>query len=67
MRERINKRIAKYDLKIAGGGRDGCFYFVRISTDKILDAESVYVSALSHLTLQQWEDEAKSAINDLEG
>ena len=61
MRKRINKAIAHLDLEIAGGGRDGVFYFVDLNTNQACDAESVYVSAMTHLTIQQWIEEAEEA------
>ena len=61
MRKRINKAIKHLGLEIAGGGRDGTFYFVDIKTDTAIDAESVYVSAMAHLTVKQWIEEAESA------
>jgi len=63
MRKRINKAIKHLGLKIAGGGRDGVFYFVDTKTDTCLvHAESVYVSAMTHLTLQEWISEAEHAM-----
>jgi hypothetical protein len=47
-------------LEIAGGGRDGCFYFVSTETDASLD-HTVYVSAMSHLPVSQWVEEAEEA------
>ena len=64
MRKRINERIKDIGLEIAGGGRDGCFYFVDIETDTALDAQSVMVSAMTHLSLKQWREEAEYAIKE---
>jgi len=63
MRKRINKAIAHLDLEIAGGGRDGVFYFVDLNTNHACDSDSVYVSAMTHLTIEQWVEEAKCARN----
>ena len=63
MRNRINKAIAHLNLEIAGGGRDGCFYFVDTITDTcLIEAESVYVSAKTHLTVKEWVKEAEHAL-----
>jgi hypothetical protein len=60
MRERINKAISHLDLQIAGGRGDGCFYFVH-KTKGALNADSVMVSAMTHLPLSTWVEEAESA------
>lgn len=60
MRIKINKAISHLGLEIAGGGRDGCFYFVSTETDASLD-HTVYVSAMSHLPVSQWVEEAEEA------
>ena len=61
MRNRINKAISHLDVELAGGGKDGVFYFVQISTDTALEAESVYVSNMKHLSIKQWVEEAEYA------
>ena len=61
MRTRINKAISHLGLKIAGGGCDGVFYFVDIASNKVLEANSVYVSAMTHLPVSRWVAEAESA------
>ena len=63
MRNRINKAIEHLNLEIAGGGRDGVFYFVALDTDTALQ-HSVYVSALTHLSVKQWVEEAESASSE---
>ena len=65
MRNRINKAIAHLNLQIAGGNRDGVFYFVSMDTNTSLDY-SVYVSAMTHLTINQWVEEAEEALRQLE-
>lgn len=62
MRTRINKAISHLGLEIAGGGCDGVFYFVDIASNKVLEANSVYVSAMTHLPVSRWVEEAQSAL-----
>lgn len=62
MRTRINKAISHLGLEIAGGGCDGVFYFVDIARNKVLEANSVYVSAMTHLPVSRWVAEAQSAV-----
>lgn len=62
MRFRINKAISHLGLEIAGGGRDGVFYFVDIASNRVLEANSVYVSAMTHLPVSRWVAEAQSAL-----
>ena len=62
MRERINKAINHLDLELAGGGKDGVFYFVQVSSNTALDSEAVYVSNMKHLTIKQWLEEANWAV-----
>jgi hypothetical protein len=64
MRNRINKAIAHLNLEIAGGGRDGVFYFVSLETDWALE-HSVYVSAMTHLPIKRWVEEAEAASCEL--
>lgn len=64
MRTRINKAISHLGLEIAGGGRDGVFYFVDIASNRALEANSVYVSAMSHLSVSEWREEAEIALKD---
>lgn len=64
MRFRINKAITHLGLEIAGGGRDGVFYFVDIASNRALEANSVYVSAMSHLSVSEWREEAEIALKD---
>ena len=61
MRKRINKAIKHLGLEIAGGGKDGVFYFVNVETNTALDADLVYVSAMTHLSVGQWVKEAEIA------
>jgi len=60
----INSKISDLGLEIAGGRGDGCFYFVDLQTDSALNAPSVMVSAMKHLTLNQWRAEALYALEE---
>ena len=60
MRARINKAIAHLGLEIEGGNRIGCFYFT--NAHGALNAESVMVSAMTHLPVSRWVAEAQSAV-----
>lgn len=60
MRTKINKAISHLGLELAGGGRDGVFYFVDIESDTALQA-TVYVSAMNHLGIKRWIEEAEEA------
>ena len=60
MRARINKAIAHLGLEIQGGNGSGCFYFT--NADGALNADSVMVSAMTHLPVSSWVAEAKSAL-----
>jgi len=62
MRRRINKALNPLGLIIEGGFNSGVFYFVDVKSNLILDAESVYVSAMTHLSVKQWVKEAKLAL-----
>jgi len=59
MRARINKAIAHLKLEIQGGNGSGCFYFT--NADGALNANSVMVSAMTHLPVSRWVSEAESA------
>lgn len=60
MTKRINKAIQHLNLQIAGGRGDGCFYFFH-PEEGALNADSVMVSALSHLSVARWREEAEYA------
>ena len=66
MRKRINKAIEDLNLEIAGGGTEGYFYFVSKSDGVPMEAESVYVSNMSHLSVERWREEALSALAENE-
>ena len=59
MRARINKAIAHLKLEIQGGNGSGCFYFT--NAHGALNADSVMVSAMTHLPVSRWVAEAESA------
>lgn len=59
MRARINKAIAHLGLEIQGGNGSGCFYFT--NAHGALNADSVMVSAMTHLPVSRWVAEAESA------
>lgn len=40
------------------------FYFVDIASNRALEANSVYVSAMSHLSVPEWREEAEIALKD---
>jgi len=61
MTKRINKAIAHLNLQIAGGRGNGCFYFTH-PTEGALNADSVMVSAMTHLPISRWVEEAESAL-----
>jgi len=61
MTKRINKAIAHLNLQIAGGRGEGCFYFIH-PTEGVLNADSVMVSALTHLPVSRWKQEAEHAL-----
>jgi hypothetical protein len=60
MRAKINKAIAHLGLEIQGGNGSGCFYFT--NADGALNADSVMVSAMTHLPVSRWVAEAESAL-----
>ena len=60
MRARINKAIAHLGLEIQGGNGSGCFYFT--NAHGALNADSVMVSAMTHLPVSRWVAEAQSAV-----
>ena len=60
MRVRINKAIAHLGLEIQGGNGSGCFYFT--NAHSALNADSVMVSAMTHLPVSRWVAEAQSAV-----
>ena len=60
MRARINKAIAHLKLEIQGGNGSGCFYFT--NAHGALNADSVMVSAMTHLPVSRWVAEAESAL-----
>jgi len=59
MRKKINKAIAHLGLEIQGGNGSGCFYFT--NAHGALNADSVMVSAMTHLPVSRWVAEAESA------
>jgi len=60
MRARINKAISHLGLEIEGGNGSGCFYFT--NAHGTLNADSVMVSAMTHLPVARWVEEAQSAL-----
>lgn len=60
MRAKINKAIAYLGLEIQGGNKSGCFYFT--NAHGALNADSVMVSAMTHLPVSRWVKEAQSAL-----
>ena len=59
MKARINAAIANLGLEIQGGNGSGCFYFT--NAHGALNADSVMVSAMTHLPVSRWVAEAESA------
>ena len=63
MKTQINNKIKDLGLELAGGGASGCFYFVDVASNTALNADSVMVSAMKHLSMNQWREEAEFAFN----
>jgi hypothetical protein len=60
MKAKINKAIAHLGLEIQGGNGSGCFYFT--NAHGALNADLVMVSAMTHLPVSRWVEEAQSAL-----
>ena len=58
----IDKKIIDLGLEVQGRAGDGCYYFTATATDAALDAESVYIGSMRHLTLARWREEALEAL-----
>ena len=63
--KRINKAINHTGLTLHGNRGDGCYYFLDDNGNPC-NCDSVYVSALSHLSIKQWVYEAEEAMQHKE-
>ena len=61
MRKQINQAIKHLGLEISGEDKDGCFYFIETATNTALNADSVFVSSMTVLSVPSWVREASYA------
>ena len=60
----INAKTEDLKIEVQGRAGDGCYYFTSIETGRALNAESVYVGSIRHLSLKQWREAAESALEE---
>jgi hypothetical protein len=65
MRNRINKAIKHTGLKLEGGRGVGCFYFSD-SNGHAVENSTVWVSAMTHLPISRWVEEAEGVAKGMD-